>query len=310
MIDRTDSGGGRATRLAWGAFQRTKEFLARLGFKKIPGADRVYVLLKRNLRPPGTVLIESHGNRMYLDARDEGVLPLLQAGDVYEEYETGLFMELLKPGMTVVDIGANVGHYSLIAARMVGDSGRVFSFEPDPHNFDLLSRNIELNGFTNVTALNMAVSEKKGSLTLHLDKYNLGGHSLSAGNVLIDDGTVDVDTVSLDEYFENEAGEWVDVIKMDTQGAEGLIVEGAWRVLKDADPVLLMELWPYGLRNAGYDPATLVANLERLGFSFKVISDNDEEAKAMDSADVIELCADMKCVDEHVDLFLRKTRFE
>ena len=308
MKDNVNTGNGFLSNLAWGAFQRVKNLLASAGFKNVPGADRVYVLLKRNLRPPGTVLIESHGNRMYLDAKDEGVLPLLQAGDTYEEYWTGLFMELLKPGMTVVDIGANVGHYSLIAARAVGDSGRVFSFEPDPHNYDLLVRNVELNGFTNVTALNVAVSSGKGTVTLYLDKYNLGGHSLSAENVLISAGKVEVDTISLDEFFETAAAGVVDVIKMDTQGAEGLIIKGARRVIEDNDPVVLMELWPFGLRNAGYDPATLVVNLERLGYFFKVIDKSGKEARDVDAADVIELCASMKSSDEHVDLFLRKGR--
>ncbi len=296
---------------AWGAFQKTKNLLARAGFKKVPGADRVYVFLKRKLRPPGTVFIESHGNMMYADSKDEGVLPLLQAGGVYEEYETGLFKSLLEPGMVVVDIGANIGHYSLIAARLVSDAGHVYSFEPDPHNYDLLTRNIELNSFSNVTAMNMAVSNKKGSMTLYLDKYNLGGHSMSSENVLIAAGEVEVGTVTLDDFFNKGGGRGgVDLIKMDTQGAEGFIVEGAQRLLEENDPAILMELWPFGLRNAGYDPATLVVNLERLGYFFKVIDKSGEEARAVEAADVIELCAGMKSGDEHVDLFLRKTRFE
>jgi FkbM family methyltransferase len=305
LKDSDDAGGGRLSRSAWGTFQKTKNLLARAGFKKVPGADRIYVFLKRKLRPPGTVFIESHGNMMYADSKDEGVLPLLQAGGIYEEYETGLFKSLLGPG-----IGANIGHYSLIAARMVGDTGHVYSFEPDPHNYDLLTRNIGLNDFTNVTALNMAVSNMKGSMTLYLDKYNLGGHSMSSENVLIAAGEVEVETVTLDDFFYDGRDGRVDVIKMDTQGAEGFIVEGAERLLEENDPVILMELWPFGLRNAGYDPATLVVNLERLGYHFKVIDKSGEEARVVEAPDVIELCAGMKSGDEHVDLFLSKTRFE
>ncbi len=309
MKEQAARGGGPVSRLAWGAFQGIKNFLARMGFKKIPGTERVYVFLKRNLRPPGTVLIESHGNKMYADTKDEGVLPLLQAGGIYEERETSLFKELLKPGMVVVDIGANIGHYTLIAARLVGDSGRVYSFEPDPHNYELLCRNIELNGLRNVTAVNKAVSSENGSLTLYLDKYNLGGHSLSADNVLIDAGAVEVETTTLEAFLDEVGDDRVDVIKMDTQGAEGLIIEGARRLLEDNDPKILMELWPFGLRNAGYDPATLVVNLERLGFSFKVIYKSGEEPEASDAGGVIELCASMKSGDEHVDLFCEKVEY-
>jgi FkbM family methyltransferase len=297
----------RASVATWGIFQKVKDFLARIGGKKIPGSERVYVFLKRNLRPKGTVLIESHGNRMYADTRDEGVLPLLQAGGIYEEFETELFKGLLKPGMVVVDVGANIGHYSLIAARLVGESGHVYSFEPDPHNFELLRANIELNGFENVTPVNKALSNEPGTLTLYLDKYNLGGHSMSADNVLIGAGTVEVETTSLDLFFiSNGGGDRVDVIKMDTQGAEGKIIEGGRRLFEENDLTILMELWPFGLRNAGYDPATLIVNLDRLGFSFRVIEKTGDEAREMDAAGVIEMCANLTESGEHVDLFLKK----
>lgn len=299
--------GGRFSVLVWRAFNSVKDFLKSIGFKHMPGAERAYVFLKRNLRPRGTVLIESHGNKMYADTRDEGVLPLLQAGGIYEEFETGLFKELIEPGMVVVDVGANIGHYTLIAAGLVGEGGRVFAFEPDPHNYDLLTRNIELNGYRNVTAVNMAVSNKPGTLTLYLDKYNLGGHSLSPDNVLIDAGKVEVETTTLDAFFELlSLPQKADVIKMDTQGAEGSIVDGARRLLEESDPAILMELWPFGLRNAGYDPTTLIVNLEKLGYSFRVIDRDGEEARESDAAGVIDLCASMKTGDQHVDLFLRK----
>lgn len=302
--------GPRAKRRAivtWGAFQKAKDFLAGAGAKKVPGSARVYVFLKRNLKPKGSVLIESHGNMMYADARDEGVLPLLLDGGIYEEFETELFKGLLKPGMVVVDIGANIGHYSLIAARLVGDSGHVYSFEPDPHNFDLLRRNIEMNGFKNVTPVNKALSNEPGTLTLHLDKYNLGGHSLTSDNILIDAGTVEVETTTLDLFFiSSGGGDRIDVMKMDTQGSEGTIVEGARRLMEENDLAILMELWPFGLRNAGYDPATLVVNLDRLGFSFKVIDNNGEEARETDAAGVIEMCSGMRESVAHVNLFLEK----
>jgi FkbM family methyltransferase len=303
--DRKPRGGGLSL-LVWKMFNSTKEFLKRVGFKKLPGSEHIYVFLKRNLRPRGTVLLESHGNKMYADAKDEGVLPLLQAGGIYEEFETGLFMQMLAPGMVVVDIGANIGHYTLIAARIVGDTGRVFAFEPDPHNYGLLVKNIEMNGFSNVTAVNKAVSKEPGTITLYLDKYNLGGHSFSQENVLISAGEVSVETTSLDDFLATEgAAARVDLIKMDTQGAEGFIIEGAQRVLEENEPVMFMELWPFGLRNAGYDPATLIVNLEKLGYKFKVIDRDGEEAPESDAGAVIEMCASMKSDDQHVDLFLQ-----
>ena len=97
----------------------------------------------------------------------------------------------------------------------------------------------------------------------------------------------------------------MDLIKMDTQGAEGFIIEGAQHVLEENEPVMFMELWPFGLRNAGYDPATLIVNLEKLGYSFRVIDKDGEEARGSDAGGVIEMCASMKSDDQHVDLFLQ-----
>lgn len=298
--------GGKLSLLAWRSFNALKNFLKKLGFKRIPGTEPVYVFFKRLLRPQGLVLIESHGNRMYADSKDEGVLPLLQKGGIYEEYETGLFKSLISPGDVVIDIGANIGHYTLIAARLVGDDGKIFAFEPDAHNFELLQKNIELNGFTNVTAINKAVSSSAGTVTFYLDRYNLGGHSISADNIYNSAGAVEVETVALDEFLQGaETGGRVNLIKSDTQGAEGFILEGARRTLEEHRPAMLMELWPFGLRNAGYNPEKLIRNLEGLGYGFNVIDKESEDAWQADAAGVIDLCSRLKTQDEHVDLFLQ-----
>ena len=72
--------------------------------------------------------------------------------------------------MTVVDIGANYGSYTLIASKLVGNDGRVYAFEPEPGNYDILVKNIEMNGYTNVTPIRKAVSNKQGKVRLYVDK--------------------------------------------------------------------------------------------------------------------------------------------
>ena len=87
------------------------------------------------------------GNKMFLDPQDS---LLLSINGIYEEFETELVSKEISKNDVVVDIGANIGYYTLIFAKLVGENGKVFAFEPDPSNFALLKKNVELNGFRNV----------------------------------------------------------------------------------------------------------------------------------------------------------------
>ena len=96
------------------------------------------------------------GLTMYLNPRDRVITPSMLAYGTWEPVETSLLLDNLRPGDTVIDVGANVGYYTLLAARKVGPRGKVVAFEPDPESFSFLKRNVKANGFTNV------VLEQKG----------------------------------------------------------------------------------------------------------------------------------------------------
>jgi FkbM family methyltransferase len=168
--------------------------------------------------------------------------------------------------MVVVDVGANVGYYTLLASRLVGEEGRVFAFEPEPQNYDLLCKNIKANGCRNVIAEQKAVWKKSGEETLFLDKSNLGGHSLVRANVMDKDGSVCVKVTSLDEYF--GALECpVDFIKMDVQGSEMGVFDGMEKIMKQDCPLGIMaEFWPEGIRNSGVSPEVFLERLVRRRF--------------------------------------------
>src|SRR5207253_6545315 len=97
---------------------------------------------------------------------------------VWEPLETYLVERRVREGDVVLDIGANIGYYTLVFAELVGDSGRVFAFEPEPANFALLSENTGLNGRANVTLVNAAVADAGGRLPLYLAGENKGDHRL------------------------------------------------------------------------------------------------------------------------------------
>jgi FkbM family methyltransferase len=245
------------------------------GLSKLPFAMRVHGFFYLHLKPAGIVLVDAQGSKMYVDSRDVGITPYLLEWGFYEKYETDLFKRLVKKGMVVVDVGANFGYYTLLAARLVGDEGQVFAFEPDPYNYDLLCKNTEVNGYRNVIPVRKAVFSKIGKMKLFLDKSNLGGHSLSGANV--DRGaSIMVEVTSLDDYFRNTDCK-IDAIKMDVQGSEMGVLEGMTNTINQNDNLkIITEFWPIGLRNSGSSPTGFLNKLIEYGFALCQIGQSVE----------------------------------
>ncbi len=254
------------------SFARLRRALSGSGLSKLPGLLPLYNALYKTLRPRGIIAIECQGFRLLVNSDDEGLVPYLLTEGIYDPSVTSLFTALVRPGMTVIDAGANVGYFTLIAARCAGNNGRVFAFEPEPSNYDLLVRNIELNQCTNVTAIPLALSDQEGQVSLHLDKVNLGCHSVSKENVSSPGGLRQVEATTLDKFADQLGPDKrVDFIKMDVQGAEGLIIAGGEETLRHSNVKMVMEFWPEGLKHVGTDPAELLRKLQSLGFQIAVI---------------------------------------
>jgi FkbM family methyltransferase len=265
-------------------------FIAGKGLGKLPLVMWIHGFFYHHLKPVGIVLIDAQGSKMYVDSRDIGVTPFLLEWGFYEKYETALFKRLVKKGMAVVDVGANVGYYTLLAAHLVGDDGKVFAFEPDPYNFDLLCKNIELNGFRNVIPVRKAVSSKSGKRKFFLDKNNLGGHSLSEANVRTG-ASITVEATSLDDYFKNTDYK-VDVIKMDVQGLEMEVLEGMTNMINRNDNLkIITEFWPMGIRNSGSSPMGFLNKLIECGFGLYQIG---QYVELINVDYLLRMCSDEK----------------
>jgi FkbM family methyltransferase len=156
-----------------------------------------------------------------------------------------------------VDAGANIGIYSCFLARCVGPAGAVHSFEPAPENFRRLCA--ATHGLSNVHASQVAVGERSGYSKLYLsDTLNVDHHTYFTDKP--SQRIVEIEMVALDDYF--KPGERVDLIKMDIQGYELHALRGACRVFADnPNAKLLVELWPYGLKQAGTNWVELVEAL-------------------------------------------------
>lgn len=203
------------------------------------------------------VTLKRVGVRMYLPPACQRVTPVIRAERTWEPSSTQWVLEHLCAGDTFVDVGAHVGYYTLLAAKAVGDGGRVYAFEPDPGNFALLVRNVELNGFRNVVLENKAVAARPGARRLYLSPNNSGDHRLEVPGE--GRASVEVEAVCLDEYL---AGRRVDFVKIDTQGAEAEVLLGMkGTILANRHLVMLVEFWPYGLSCFGSTGRELLDSL-------------------------------------------------
>ncbi len=209
--------------------------------------------------------LERRGVKLAINPTDPVISGALLFG-VYENGELDLFEKLLRPGMTVVDIGANIGLYTALAAKGVGPTGRVLALEPDPESFAFLRRTIAENGFENVEPFQVAASAAAGDAELYSNPDNRGDSRLYA-DPLLGDKPLQVRTTTVDELLGSRNLRSVDVLKIDTQGAEGLVLAGARETLANSPNLtILMEFWPYGLARTGSRADVLLALLRESGF--------------------------------------------
>ena len=205
------------------------------------------------------------GIELYCDPADAAVTPGLRSGQ-YEPHLTSVFERYCKVGMTVVDVGANLGYYSLLAAKLVGPSGRVIALEPNSENCRLLLSSLRLGGITNVELIPVACDRTMG-WAYYSTHVGSNGGLIDTGDLLTHPGVV-VPTFRLDDIVEGPVG----FLKMDVEGAEGRVVGGATQLIERDRPIITTELTRDMLRQVS---ATSVADylgyFEGLGYATTVL---------------------------------------
>ena len=156
--------------------------------------------------------------------------------------EQRLLVSHLRPGGVFYDVGANIGFFSLLAARLVGPTGHVVAFEPSPVNAAQLERNIDLNAFTNVTLVEAAVSSQIGFAQFDTATKERGQSRLIGKDEPARDGLVSVRTLSIDGWWSETGFPLPDLMKIDIEGAEIAALQGAHEVIRTSRPVLLVEV--------------------------------------------------------------------
>ncbi len=234
------------------------------------GRYRVMHGICRN--PPPEFLIsmpaEMGGYDFKCDLRDTISREVCFTGQ-YEPQETALVQSTLRPGMTFVDVGANWGYFTLLAANLVGRNGRVLSLEPDPRHFKSLSANVARSELNQVTALQIAAADEAG--TLSLAGYDEHGGNFGVSRIVADSNDQKqlfrVAANSLDQLLEEHSVASVDLMKMDIEGGEAFAIKGlAKSLVSHRVKRLLLELHPAQIAEHGSSVAEIVNSLQAAGY--------------------------------------------
>ncbi len=203
----------------------------------------------------------------------------------YEKEEIDFFVKWFQPGMTFVDVGANVGLYTGLALHISADA-RILCIEPDKNSSLYLKRTIQSNRATeqqsNVTVCHVAASDDQGKLILYKNSQNKGDNRIYADPLCDERETIESDT--LDNICERAGVESINYLKVDVQGAEFKVFSGAKRILsQSSDCIVMTEFWPYGLKQCGFTPHLYLSLLQELGFTLYELSGKTlEEIKDFD----------------------------
>jgi len=181
-----------------------------------------------------------------------------------EKTEINCIRKILHKGDNVVDIGANVGFYTILFSQIVGDNGKVFAFEPDVDNFEKLKRNTLHLG--NVKIENKAISNYSGKITLYHSSLNVDHRTYPTDEVY---QAYQIDCITLDDYFQMVDNKTeLRLIKMDIQGFEPIAIQGMLQTIqKNPQVSLITEFWPYGIEKAGSSATNYLQQLKQL-FSY------------------------------------------
>ncbi len=164
--------------------------------------------------------------------------------DAYEDSELLFMKSILKDGSIFIDIGANIGLYSLIASKLVKENGNIYAFEPYPKNRKVFNENITLNNFKNITVESFAITDKESEITLFYNNENANLGMVSA-YITDSDNALKVKTISLDSYVKKQQITKIDFIKLDIEGGEYTALLGMQNVLANFSPILMIEILDY-----------------------------------------------------------------
>jgi FkbM family methyltransferase len=228
---------------------------------------------------PRAVSLMTDVGTLLAHPEDQVITPFIRRHGHWELDDCRLLEEELSPGSAAVDVGANIGYMTLVAARAVGPTGSVVAIEPHPANVALLQANVARNELADrVRVIGAAAWDAPGVLELSECVENTGDHRVQT--LQSERSVLRVDAVRLDDVVPESMR--ISVIKLDTQATEHRVLAGSRALLERDRPVILVEYWPQGLRDRGDDPLEVLAGFRKLGYKLEVpdepeLADLDDE---------------------------------
>ncbi len=230
----------------------------------------------------------------------DGLSRILATCGFYEPHELMVLKKLLCAGDTFIDCGANIGFYTLYAASLVGDTGRVLAFEPSPREMKRLSENITLNRLPHITTFTCALSDHEGEALFSIAQ-STGENTLGESFGYTDTGLTQRITVPLrmlDTIIKEQGVANIKLIKIDVEGTEGHVLRGAQNILAQMRPALLFEVFPAALLHMKTTPKMIDDMLRAAGYQFYSINPVTAEWQALPSLEGIHHCTNILAVPE------------
>lgn len=249
-----------------------KEKLIRMAFLPFigKGYGEKYPFLRNlysRIAKKGLMQTEVNGYKMYLDLKDTMVSQEVFYKGVWEKELTKLMKDIIKEDTVFVDVGAHIGYYSLLAAKIAKKS-RVYSFEPMTINYELLEKNIALNNYKNVKCFKIALSDSEGKVKLYCDKNLSVRNSIVSTEIIEGNALEDVETMPLDFLVEN-----ADIVKIDVEGGEVKVLKGMKKLIEiNQDIIVIIEYIPNYYKN----PMELIDLLRSFNFKLWIVDWNKE----------------------------------
>lgn len=265
-----------------------KKVLSNFGFFFISQLPHQYILVLRKSslgKYFKTVFLDSKSSGEDLYIVLSGALkgykiftnPHIRPGYILGTYEpdtTKAVTDHCKPGWVVCDIGAHHGYFSLLMSKIIGARGYCFAYEPFSENYDCIVKTIQANSLTNITVEQLAVSNQSNLKVFQTipQESTMGRivNNIALGETHRFEEAAIVKTTSLDDYFKNCGFPRIDMIKIDVEGAESQVIEGAQSILNNYTPILIMEIHACGKDDLARHP--ILIYLEGIGYQIDVLN--------------------------------------
>lgn len=233
---------GRVSHAVWNIKRYKKLYGITKAFRVV--LHYAYVAIKKSeQKKSGDLIVDVNGYKLQVIPGDLGISSELLMFKTHEPLTTKLLSKELKKDMVCLDVGGNIGYYTLFESNIVGENGKVIAIEPSPPNFEHLKKNLEIQNTENVDAYNFAAGDKDGEINFLVYEESNGSFTIPDGETTDLPGElIKVQAKRLDTFLDELKQDHVDFVRMDVEGYESHIIGGMTNTIKKSKPMFQIEV--------------------------------------------------------------------